>query len=77
MTMLTSIVRSVASSVGCAPLDLPPLYETIDPEIVANFVDSVSDDSAALAFPYCGHRVIIQGNGDLIVNHKYPENIYN
>lgn len=77
MDISTSIVYSVASSTGSSPLDLPPLSETIDPEVISKFTDSVSDEFATLTFSYCGHKVIIQGTGEVVVNKKCSQNLYN
>lgn len=67
MTVLMDIVDEVATSRKSDPINLPPLYEAIDPEIITLFVDSVNADTATLTFTYCGLRVVVQADGEVTV----------
>lgn len=77
MSILTSIVQSVAGATNSPPRELPPLYGIIDPDTITEFVDSVSDESATLTFSYCGQRVTVWGTGKVAVDQEYSQKLYN
>ena len=51
------VVTCVANATGTDPLELPPLYESIDPEALDRFVESVSSSTASVTFSYAEHTV--------------------
>jgi hypothetical protein len=62
------ISSTIADQTDSALSELPPLYETIDPDALDAFLGS-SDDNAASAssveFSYCGHRLRVDSTGQV------------
>jgi hypothetical protein len=61
------VVRSVAALTDTDPVDLPPLYDAIDPEALDRLVDSQADSECEIAFQYAGTEVYFSEPGDLHV----------
>ncbi|WP_339105770.1 HalOD1 output domain-containing protein [Haloterrigena salinisoli] len=57
-----AVIELVAAAKGADPIELDPLYDVIDPEVI----DSLSSSSgfSSLEFEYCGHTVVVDGTGD-------------
>jgi len=55
-TLATALER-IAAREGCDVLELPPLYDTIDPEALTAVLES--DAKVSVCFEYCGYRVIV------------------
>ncbi|WP_336345303.1 HalOD1 output domain-containing protein [Halalkalicoccus ordinarius] len=64
-----SIVSAVANAKAVSPLDLPPLYPSIDPDALDAFVASLNDSrderEGAITFAYDSYEVTVTGNGDV------------
>lgn len=61
-----AVVYTVAEAEGTDPLDLPPLYDAIDPD----YLDRLGDDPTAddyARFTYAGYRVHATASGDVTV----------
>lgn len=58
-----AIVERIANCEGVDPLDLPPLYEAVDPDALDALTGaSVGRDSALqVEFSYCGYDVTVTG----------------
>lgn len=61
------VIRSVAALIDDDPVDLPPLYEAIDPEALDVLVDDSADDQCEISFKYAETEVYFSPNGDLRV----------
>lgn len=58
------VVQRVATVTDQEVTQLPPLYETIDPEALDTIINSVATDtSLVFRFKYSGHEVIIHESG--------------
>ena len=59
-----TIVEEVAEREGVDPLELPPLYEAIDPEAVATVMTDVIGDETregvCLKFSYSGYEFMVE-----------------
>ena len=55
-----ALIRAVAVVEGCDPLDLTPLYDSIDPDTIDALFDTSSGHVVTLA--YHGHEVTISGD---------------
>lgn len=57
-TPVCAITMAVAELEGCEPVELPPLYDVIDPDSLNGLH---TPDSAAgadrIVFPYCGYEI--------------------
>jgi len=60
------IVEAIAETAGADPLELPPLYETIDPEAIDALVaDSEAGQSTSpdmIKFAYAGYVITVDSN---------------
>ena len=66
-----SIVRAVSAVTDVRPLELDPLYETIDPDALNRLFDRPeNDDSLSLEFEIDDCSVIVTGDGRLSVRHS-------
>jgi hypothetical protein len=59
-TLTATIVDRVTDREGVGPLEVPPLYESIDPEAVAGLVDT-GDGVEYVTFSYCGYEITVEG----------------
>lgn len=68
----TEVVQRVATVTDQDVTQLPPLYETIDPEALDAVINSVATDTSSLIFrfKYSGCRVIIHESGRISVEES-------
>lgn len=70
MDVVYALVRAVADRAETEPTALPPLYETIDPDALADFVESAGDETVSVRFTYCGYPVQVAGDGSVAVEPR-------
>lgn len=58
-----AIVSLVAQEEDCAPLELDPLYDAIDPEALDSICTATPDSSLRLSFDYAGYIVLVDAGG--------------
>ena len=58
-----AIISLVAETDGRDPLELPPLYEAVDPEALNQLCMSSSDSDLRVSFTYAGFTVLVEGSG--------------
>lgn len=56
-----AVVERIARREGVDPLDLPPLYSAIDPDILEAVVDQESA-GGKITFGYCGYEVTVDAD---------------
>lgn len=62
------VVDAVADATGVDPLDLPPLYERVDPDALdALFRDAGGASVASVRFEFSGCEVLVRGSGQVEV----------
>lgn len=59
-SLLEEILRVVAKEEQCNELDLPPLYETLDPENLTQMVEQ--SETCEVTFQYHGYTVLVNGD---------------
>lgn len=57
------IVDAVAEAEDTSPLDLPPLYEFVDPDVIEKLLDERTDRGAVLGFRMAGWVVFVRADG--------------
>lgn len=62
------VVEFVAGVVGADPLEMKPLYESVDPEILTALVESHPRSVAELRFEFAGRGLTVGSNGDVVVH---------
>lgn len=60
--LLFGAIETIATREGDDPTCLPPLYETIDVELVESLLES-GDDSVSVSFTHLGYTVEVRGDG--------------
>lgn len=60
------VVQQVASTMNYDLLELPPLYDYIDPDGLERLVDSMADGE--VSFTYVGHQVTVSNDGTVDVD---------
>lgn len=64
------LVLQVASDVGCFPMELPPLYEEIDPEALDTVVRRMN--SGEISFEYADFQVHVRSDGSIELDEYEP-----
>ena len=59
----TILLTTIADELGTDPASLPPLRDSIDPDILNSFRDADGDSSKALSFEYLGYDVVVTDDG--------------
>jgi len=74
-TLGRRVVERVARAEGVDPLDLnAPLYDAIDPDALETlFRPDGAPTGGRLAFEYCGHTVVVSGDGSVSLSAQSPD----
>ena len=67
-TPVYTVVSAVAEVEDSDPVDLPPLYNTINPEALNDLFTSGSETSVdQVTFQYAGYAILVRGSGEVQV----------
>ena len=67
-TPVYAVVSAVADVEQTAPVELPPLYDAIDPEVLNTLFTARSDAGLdQVTFQYAGYTIVIQKSGEVQV----------
>lgn len=64
------VVSTVADRKRVSEETLPPLYDSIEPNALAELyehADNASDTELLVKFSYAGHRITIEGPGEIYI----------
>lgn len=64
------VIKAVAEQTDTDPLDLPPLYEAVDPDVLNVVFEPFHGGGplgTTLAFTYVGHEVTIAYDGEVVI----------
>lgn len=59
MTVTNTVVERVAAKEGCDPLELPPLWESIDTEALEQCLNS-AETPIEIQFRYCRYSITVR-----------------
>lgn len=59
----TIVLTTIADELGTDPAALPPLRDSIDPDILNGFRDADGASTKALSFEYLGYEVVVTDDG--------------
>lgn len=59
----TAVLTTIASEVGADPATLPPLRESIDPDVLNEFRDAGGESATAISFEYLDYHVVVTDDG--------------
>lgn len=62
------LIEQVAETTGTDPLELPSLYETIDPDALNTAVATMTGGS--ISFRYAGHDVTVYSTGRIALTER-------
>lgn len=71
---ICEVVTLISDTTGVDPLELPPLYEAIDPEAVQQVLQSGGAGPTKVSFRYAGCNVVVTSDGELFVLDRSTEN---
>ncbi|MXV64553.1 hypothetical protein GS429_21250 [Natronorubrum sp. JWXQ-INN-674] len=60
-----AVIDLVSRTIGTDPLELDPLYNVIDPDLL-NSLCSSSSGFTSLEFEYAGHTVVVEQSGSAL-----------
>ncbi|WP_436926701.1 HalOD1 output domain-containing protein [Halosimplex amylolyticum] len=70
-TVSIRAIQKVADESNCDQVDLPPLYESIEPDALNTLVDGMSDGE--VSFSYAGREVTVDSN-EVVRVREQPTN---
>ncbi|WP_121741833.1 HalOD1 output domain-containing protein [Natronorubrum halophilum] len=65
--VVVTIVETVATITNRDPIDMTPLFETVDPEALTDLVVSNRAQPIEVSFSYEGCRVTVSSDGTVVV----------
>ena len=72
MDIIQSVTTKIAQRKGCAMTELPPLYNTVDPDALRAAIGSMDDRGSTIEFQYCGFDVIARGDESIEISRDAP-----
>ncbi|MFO7925412.1 MAG: HalOD1 output domain-containing protein [Halobacteriota archaeon] len=67
-TVSERVIRGVSTADDSDPVELPPLYDAIDPEALDAVVKRMSD--GAVSFVYAGYEVTVESDGTIDLGER-------
>lgn len=61
-TPTDAVLSALADAAAREKIDLPPLYDSVDPEALDELVEGAGSGSAAVQFEHCGYQVTASGD---------------
>ena len=71
-TATEQVIRTVAETTETDPLELPPLYETIDPDALDALVEDM--EAGTISFTYVGREITVDSDGTVTVEEPPTDN---
>jgi len=70
----TALVEAICDSTGALPTELPPLYESVDPEALDATLTGLADNSVAgrVQFTYGDYRVTMTSDCEAAIHERDP-----
>lgn len=59
----TIVLTTIADELGTDPASLPPLRDSIDPDLLNGFCDGDGASAKALSFEYLGYQIVVTDDG--------------
>lgn len=63
--VMARVVEEVAERTGTSPYELPPLFDTIDPDALERVIESLNE--GMVQFEYAGETVTVRSDGQVTV----------
>lgn len=65
-TATEQVIRTVAETTGTDPLELPPLYDTIDPDGLDALIEDMT--TGTISFTYTGRDITVHSDGTVTID---------
>ena len=65
-TATEQVIQAVATTTGTDPLELPPLYETVDPDALDALVEDMT--TGTISFTYTGRDILVHSDGTVTID---------
>lgn len=76
-SLSTTVVTAVAKAAETEPMELPPLYESIDPDaldkLLGGDLGRSRDYNGYVTFGYADHSVTVHADGEIVVHRTDRE----
>lgn len=59
------VLSAIAAELGTDPTTLPPIADSIDPDVLNGFLDEEGASAKAITFEYLGYEVVVTSDGVL------------
>lgn len=66
-SFVDELISLVSEAKGEEPLELPPLYDTIDPVALHQLLESDKSQTTSVTFEYAGCEIMVTWNGEIFV----------
>ncbi|UTF53254.1 HalOD1 output domain-containing protein [Natronosalvus rutilus] len=70
MHITHTIVSKISDRENTDPINLPPLYEAVDPERLQELVESSPNDTSVAKFTYYGYQINVTGDGKTTIGEE-------
>lgn len=70
-----NVIQAVSRHTDTGPLELPPLYQAVDPDALNDLVANSTDALDAIQFTYAGHSVTVQGDGTVTIGDHHESRV--
>ena len=64
------VIQTVANQSNTDALDLPPLFDTLDPDALDTLIRGM--DEGEVAFAYAGYSITVNSRGAIAVDEELP-----
>jgi len=64
----SAVLNAVAERKGVDTADLPPLYDTIGPDILEILHEADTDSDQQVTFDYVGYRITVRSDGSIVID---------
>lgn len=65
-TAAEAVIQTVAETTDTDPLELPPLYETIDPDALDALIEDMQ--AGSISFTYTGREITVHSDGTVTID---------
>lgn len=67
-----NVIETIAEECGTDPIDLPPLYDVVDPDALDTLFRD-PDITGSVSFTYVDHRVSVDPRGEVTIEGSHAE----
>lgn len=65
-----AVVEAIAAADDRSPMEVEPLYNTVDPEALNALFDGKARSGGTVEFVHCGYEVTVESSGNIMVSER-------